>query len=284
MRARLILIALGALLISAGLHAQDAGFTINLEEDWKNARVILSVSRVLDPTIPSLQRAQADAEAAIDAAFTGLLLQSLSPLVVDSSRTVGSLAGADPDFFSWIQGLARAERKETFYLSADFKKAIAGYSFPLFTDKGIASPLFPVQESVLGRRLGFVPTREFSGLLIYAMDPLPAVGGAEEARAAPALFPRLFDEEMNVVFEKGMCAPAALGKWGMVGYEDSPDESAILKRCGTNPLAVVARAVFGRNRTDLVIPTKAVRQILALEENRKLLRDGKVLIIYPSLK
>lgn len=284
MRARLMLIVLGALSVASGLHAQDAGFTTTVEEDWKNTRVILSVSRVLDPTIPSLQRAQADAEAAIDAAFTGLLLQSLSPLVVDSSRTVGSLAGADPAFFSWIQGLARAARKETFHLSSDFKKATAGYSLPLFTDKGIASPLFPGQVSAIGRRLGFVPTREFSGLLIYAMDPLPAMGGAETALAAPALFPRLFDEEMNVFFEKGMCAPATLVSWGMVGYADSADQTAILTRCGANPLTVVARAVFGRNRTDLVIPTLAVRQILALEENRKLLRDGKVLIIYPSLK
>ncbi len=281
MRARLMLIAL---LLASGLHAQDAGFAATVVEDWESARVTLSVSRALDPSIPSIQRAQAEAEAAIDAAFTGLLLQSLAPLVIDSSSTVGSLAGSDPAFFSWIQGLARAARKETFNLSSDFKKAIAGYSLPLFTDKGIASPLFPGQVSAVGRRLGFVPTREFTGLLIYAMDPLPVVGGAEEQRAAPALFPRLFDEEMNVVFEKGMCAPAALGKWGMVGYADSVDDPAVLVRCGTQPLTVVARAVFGRNRTDLVIPTRAVRQILALEENRKLLRDGKVLIIYPSLE
>jgi hypothetical protein len=258
MRVRLLLVIIAALSAAAGLGAQNTGFSVTVDIDWKGARVGLFVSRNLDPSIPSLQKAEDDAETAIDAGFTGLLVESLSSLAVDSSRTVGSLAAADSGFYSWLQSLARTAHKDTLVLSPDFKKATAGYGLSLFTDTGIASPLYPAQDQPISRRLGFVPT--------------------------PALFPRIFDEEMNVVLDKSMCRPAALKKWGMVGYADSVDESAILLRCGTQPLTVVARAVFGANRTDLVISSRAAQQILALPRNIELLKEGKILIVYPALK
>jgi hypothetical protein len=284
MRIRLTLIAAGLIFAAAAPCAMEADFTAVAEMDWEAGRALVSVSRALDPSIPSLQKAENDAETAIDAGFTALLLQSLSPIVLDSSRTIGSLAAADPGFFSRLQSLARNAQKDTLVLSADFKKATAGYAFPLFTEKGIASPLFPAKDAPILRRPGFVATRAFTGLVVYAADPLPAVGGAEKQRAVPAVFPRFFDEEMNVVFDKGMCRLAALGKWGMVGYADSADESAIRARCGETPLIVAARAVFGVNHADLVIPTRAVLQILALEANIEILKEGKVLVIYPALR
>jgi hypothetical protein len=284
MRVRKLVHFLCLLCAAAALHAQEAGSAVSAVFDWKAARVGLSVSRALDQSIPSLQRAQNEAESAIDAGFSALFLEAVSRLVIDSSRTVGSLAGSDPAYFAWIQGLARSARKQTFNLSTDLRTATAGYAIPFFTESGIFSPLIPAEDVRIERRLGYAPTRVFSGLVVYAAEPLPAVGDAVTQNAAPAVFPRLFDEEMNVVFDKTMCRASALKKWGMAGYADSADDAAILARCGKTPLLVVARAVFGANGTDLVIPTRAALQILGLNENIDILKEGKVLIVYPALK
>ncbi len=280
MRIRIPTAAALCLLSAALLFSKDPGFSADAAVDWAKARITVTVSLALDPSIASVQRAQADAEAAIDSSFTGLLLDKLSPIVLDSSRTVGSLAASDPAFFSWIQTVARGARKSSLHLTADLSRVVAGYEIPLFTDKGIAAPLYPAETSALFRRPGFVPTRAFTGIVIYAREPLPLVGEAGNRNAVPAVFPRLFDEEMNVVYEKGMCRPEALAKWGMAGYAESPEDLQAMERCGLYPLVTVARAVFGANRTDLVISSRAVRQILALDSNIELLRQGRVLVIY----
>jgi hypothetical protein len=41
----------------------------------------------------------------------------------------------------------------------------------------------------------------------------------------------------------------------------------------------MARGVFGRNATDLLLPREAARQLLSREGNRQLLREGRILII-----
>ena len=283
MRIRTIIPVIVALGVSAALCAQSPSFSASARFLWKTASARLEVSRALDRSIPSLQRAENEAEAAIDSAFTDLFIQAVSPLVVDSFRTVGGLAASDPGFFSWIQGLARSARKDALFLSPDFAKATAAYGFPFFGDSGIAVPLYPAADSRIPRRLSRAPTMVFTGLVVYAKDPLPEAGGTETAQAVPALFPRLFDEEMNVVFEKGMEKPSALAAWGMVGYADSIEDPAILSRCGRDPLTVVARAVFGANRTDLVISTRAAEQLLCLKENGEIFKEGRVCIVYPEL-
>ncbi len=283
---RMRLLALPVLLTAAAAvaHADSGGFTLQSRVDWKADVLDLTISRALDPSIDALPRAKAEAESALDQAFLGQLAQALAGVVADSSRTLGQLMSEDPGFFSWVQGLARESPMHEVYLSPDFSRLNARYRIPLFGEHGLASSLLPAEDAPIHRGLGFVPTRDFTGLVIYAAEPLPSVGTAREELPVPALFPRLFDEQMNVVLEKGMCRGEAMARWGMVGYADSIDENEILKRTGLHPLRVAARAVFGRNPADLVIPTEAARQLLARTENIDTLKDGKILIIYGSLK
>ena len=81
-----------------------------------------------------------------------------------------------------------------------------------------------------------------------------------------------------------MCSPAALAKWGMVGYADTIDEDAILKRTGQHPLRISARAVFGDHPCDIVIPTDAARRLLSVVQNMELLKECRIIVIYRSLK
>jgi hypothetical protein len=129
------------------------------------------------------------------------------------------------------------------------------------------------------RRLGFVPSRNFTGLVIYAGGELPAHGKDIRQQVRPAVFPTLYDEDMNPVLSVEMCEPTYLRRWGMVAYAESEDDSLLLERIGAAPLRTVARGVFGINATDLLLPKEAVDRLLVREANRELLSQGRILIV-----
>ena len=63
-------------------------------------------------------------------------------------------------------------------------------------------------------------------------------------------------------------------------YEESEArEPGYTERIGLNPLRTMARGVFGKNSTDIIIPREVARQLLAVEENHRLLLEGRVLVV-----
>jgi hypothetical protein len=261
----------------------EPGFAVTSRVDWAGGTIDVEISHVLDPATPSLVRAKGDAETEIQSRLSDFLIRAIVHVTVDSSRTFGDLLGADPDLFERVSELARGGLKDETFLSPDFSSLTVRYSLSLFGAQGIASPLYPSRETPIRRRLGYVTTRKFTGVLISASGVLPESGTTRMAAARPALFPRLWDEQMNLVLEKGMCSPQALARWGMVGYAQALDDPVVSLRAGVLPLRLAARAVFGDKATDIVISTDAVRQILALPENISLLQQGRIVIVYNSL-
>jgi hypothetical protein len=265
------------------LVVDEAGLNVYAKMDWSAAMLTIDVTKQLDPTVAALPQAKGDAETEIESRLGEFVTAALSTVVVDSSHTYGDLLGNDPALFSRTSALAEEAQQSEISLSDDLTHLFARYSLPLFGLQGAASPFYPSRSEPIRRRLGWVPTRPFTGLLIYAKGMLPAVGTNGAAQARPALFPRIFDESMTLVMEKGMCSPEALAKWGMVGYAMSLDDQVVVVRAGELPLRLVARGVFGDNSTDLVIPREGALQLLTLPENRKLLEDGRIVIVYDSL-
>jgi hypothetical protein len=283
MRKTLLVLWLFVLVAVCGA-AEQAGFSVQVSVDWKAGALGVTVARSLSPAISATPRAQADAEAAIDSSFLGLLFGAISPVIFDSGHTMGDLLSSNAGFFSWMNSLGSAAVKDRLSLTPDFTTLVAHYTFPLFGNGGIGAPFYPAQDAPIPRRLGYVPTKAFTGLVVYAGDKLPSVGESGERYAAPALFPRLFDQDMNIVLDRSMVKPEILSKWGMVGYTDVIDDNEILLRAGREPLRIAARAVFGTNGTDLVISNEAAHQLLTLSENLEMLKEGKILVIYRSLK
>ena len=202
----------------------------------------------------------------------------------DRLATVGELAAEDPGFFESLHALARAARPEAVFLSSDLARLTVRWIFPLFGERGLTGYLVPEREAAMRRPLGYAASRAYTGLVIHAQGPLPSVGTGTTAVPLPALFPRIWDENMDLVLEKGQVRAAALRAWGMVGCLDRLDEEAIRRRAGTDPLRVAARAVFGRLPVDVVIPVEAARQLLTVPQNVEALRLGRVCIVYDRLE
>jgi hypothetical protein len=265
------------------LHAAEA-VTVRPRLAWAAGELVLTAERGLDPNIPSIVRAKSEAQADLEARISPQLAEALAPVAVDSSHTVGELAAENPGFFESLHGLARAARPEAVFLSADLARLTVRWIFPLFGERSVTGSLLPGREAAMRRPLGSAASRAFTGLLIHAQGALPAVGTGATAVLRPALFPRIWDENMDLVLEKAQVRAAALKERGMVGYLDRLDEVAILKRAGPDPLRVAARAVFGRLPVDVVIPVEAARQLLSVPQNVEALREGRICIVYDRLE
>ncbi len=221
------------------------------------------------------------AERDLEAALPDLFLRFAPSLVVDSWHTLGALVQGSEAALASLSQIARRGTLEDSRMSEDLRSVHVAWSFPLFGRQGLVAGL--VSHTVplpVPRSLADAPTTRYSGLVIYAAEPLPARGTTEQRLPRPALFPRIYDTAMNLVLERLMCEPASLARWGMVAYTDDPSDPGPADRIGPNPLRVFARGVFGRNDTDLLIPAESADRLLSSEDNRRLLREGRILVVY----
>ena len=135
-----------------------------------------------------------------------------------------------------------------------------------------------VEAVALDAPLGYSPSRAYTGILIYAGDELPVRGERVSGKLRPCLFPRIYDEDMRIVLERGKVDPEVLAERGPVGYARATTTKAE-DRIGEDPLRIMAVAVFGTNRTDVILSREDADRIFALPENRELVRQGKVLVV-----
>jgi hypothetical protein len=272
-------------LLTAGLaRAEERGLIVKPRAQWQPGQLAVEVSFDLDPMTDSLPRAKWNAETEIESRRGDFLVEAVSALAVDSSRTFGDMLAGDPSLFQSIRGRALEAPRVALFLSPDFRRLIARYLVPFFGETGIASAVAHGEQSPIRRRLGYAASRTFTGILISARGKLPAGGSSAEAALVPALFPRIFDQEMDLVLDRSMVSPETISHWGMVGYASSLEDSVVTTRAGLDPLRIAARAVFGKNPTDIVISEEAARQILTVPENIELLRQGKIVVVCEGLE
>ncbi len=93
---------------------------------------------------------------------------------------------------------------------------------------------------------------------------------------------------MNLIFERNMVNPETVKRAGMVTYinadavfQDTPSgmDETLIRLVGNNPLRIIAQGVFGVHPTDPIINREDALIILSNEENRRLLREGRVIIV-----
>lgn len=124
-----------------------------------------------------------------------------------------------------------------------------------------------------------VPSRAFSGIIIDARGAYPVHGEYVKSEVFACFFPQIWDDQMNIIYEKNIVSPAVVTETGLTGYHYSDNVSDYEDRVGSDPLYIKATQVYGRNRTDPVIKRRDALKILTVPENIKLLQEGKVVIL-----
>jgi hypothetical protein len=273
------------LLIFSLLSAAAAGQTLSggATLNWERGELVLDIRLELGPELRLRPTARSLAEAEIEKQLPALFLDAVTDLPLDSYTTLGERLEEDPELFRRFQALGSAGKKSLSRFSPDLGHVEVRYTYSFYGEAGLIVPLIRhTRARPLPRVLGFVPARSFTGLVIYAEGAFPAHGKSGEEAIRPALLPDLYDEDMNLICSAADLDPAALARWGMTAYVrgvDRLEAGGFDERVGLNPLRTMARGVFGRNSTDIILPREVARQLLSRNENQLLLQQGRILVI-----
>jgi hypothetical protein len=222
----------------------------------------------------------------INAEYPGMVRPHILSILVDSSNTLYDLTDRGEFSLGNAAAIARSASRVPPTSSADLTRLSAAYTIDLTS---ISALLIRHSRAMdIPRPLIPVPAASYTGIIILAYEELPVHGRNAAALPAPCLFPKVWDTEMNLIYERNMLDPGSTAKTTMVRYVSrdaifrpgpsglSPELAALV---GGNPLRILARGVFGINPTDPIIDREDALSILSSEANRRLLREGRVAIV-----
>ncbi len=124
-----------------------------------------------------------------------------------------------------------------------------------------------------------VASRPYTGIIIDARGALEVQGEFITDTAKPCFFPKIWDSDMNLIYERNMMDSAKAKKQSIIVYDYSDNETRYKDRVGTDPMRIIANKIYGQNRTDPVISRQDALRILSVPENRRLFESGKVVIL-----
>ena len=246
-----------------------------LDTDWAGNEIVMTLTREVEEFTPA-ERSRVYREAGSDMA--GSFISAAADLQIDSATRLSDWILMNPRKLSDLTARIEAAPLEAGTYSREFGSLSLRYRIPLFPD--IAGAFIEHRSGYSPpASLFYVPSASFSGILIYASGELPVHGENRSAPLEPALFPRIWDSEMNLLFESRMMDREELLKSGPVGYAESLDAQTIAERIGRNPVRILARGVFGLTPTDPIIPRDDALAILNSPNGTELLRSGKIMIV-----
>ncbi|MDR1748272.1 MAG: OmpA family protein, partial [Spirochaetaceae bacterium] len=207
----------------------------------------------------------------------GLIKDALLSIPLDSSINIGDAVLQETLSLADMTNLIDSGKKTPGFFSSGLETMSINHTLSLIDICALLvshdSPYTPRMP------LDSVPSRGYSGIIIDARGELPVYGEYVTAKTEPALFPKIWDDSMNLLYERNMVDPAAAKTQGIVVYSSSLSEREYERRVGRDPLRITARQVYGTNRTDPVISRQDALRILTVEENLELFRQGRVVIL-----
>jgi hypothetical protein len=276
------------LLILSPLRAQESQdrFSSSCSVNWAKGEINAQVHFNLASEGIKLPVGRFMAEEILDESYPALLRPYLFPLKVDSSSTVHSLIGNGELSLDDLDTISSGAVKIPPNISTDFTRMTGRYT--VFTEKFSAFLLRHRIAREPSKPLIPSSTAEYTGIIIIAEQELPVRGRRARVLAEPCLFPKIWDTNMELIYERTMFKSGREAGNRMVRYalpesifRPTPsgldDDLAAL--AGNYPLRILAREVFGINPTDLVIDRDDAVKILSTENNRRLLTEGKVVFV-----
>ena len=275
-----------------GIFAQpDMGIAGSVE--WEAMRLNAAISLDLASAGIRIPSGRTRAQSLLSAGFLNLLRPSILELQVDSSSTVADIIARGQISMQEIEAIALRADSVAPALSPDMQKISASYSISM--ESFVSALLSHNRPSPVSRILNPISTARYTGIIIIAADELPVYGMRSTALAIPCLFPKIWDSEMNLIYDRNMletarqetdfqnAAWANTVRYSSIDniFENNPSglSARLQEIAGHRPLRIFARGVFGTNPTDLIIDRSDALLILSSEENRRLLSQGRIVFI-----
>jgi hypothetical protein len=251
--------------------------------EWDTLRIKSTVSLDLIQAGIKLPSGRTQGESFLNSGYLTLIQPNIMDLQVDSSSTVADLIIRGEFGLLEAENLALKAQSVPPALSSDLRKISASYTMNL-SDVS-AALLRHNRPSPVMRTLIPVSSAQYTGIIVIADDKLPLYGMRSSSLAVPCLFPKIWDSNMNLIYERNMLET---NKNTMVHYapsnsifQDNPSGLApeIIEVTGDRPLRIFARALYGINPTDLIIDNNDAMLIISSNDNRRLLSEGRVVFI-----
>lgn len=268
---------------TAGIGFAQTKININGTVEWEKMEINATVSLNLASAGIKLPSGRTQGEMLIAAEYIRLIRPNILNLQVDSASNIADLIDRGEWSLPELENLALEARNVPPALSPDFLSLSASYSLGI---GGISAALVRHNRPVaIPRTLSPVAAPAYTGIIIIAAESLPVHGKKTAALPLPCLFPKIWDTGMNLIFERNMLDPsrklmvcyAPAGNIFRAGPSGlSPEIAAIT---GDRPLRILARGVFGITPTDPIIDRDDAMLIISSVENRRLLQEGRVVII-----
>ena len=268
-----------ALALSALITAAAAPTTIASESsiDWTKGTFSSAVTLDMEKAGIKMPSGKNAAVTRIETELPALIKDPLLSLYVNSWQQLGDLVLSDYIELEQVTDIIDAGKRTPGVFTDGGSLLRANHTIQL---TAISDPLirhhYPYKNA---KPIEDVASRAYSGIIIDARGTLPVQGEFISDDVYPCFFPQVWDDRMNLIYERNMGDPDLEREQQMVLYHWSDNESLYQDRIGTDPLHIHARKVYGRFRTDPVISRNDALKILAVPENLELLRQGKVVIL-----
>ncbi|MDR0289667.1 MAG: polymerase [Treponema sp.] len=274
---------IGIFLFCGSLAFGQADINIDGAVEWDKMEINAVVSLNMASAGLRLPSGRTQSEALIANEYIRLIRPGILNIQVDSSSNIADLVSRGEWNPLDVDAIAMQVRSVPAALSPDFNSLLASYTLDI---DGISAALIRHQRpSEVPSTLTPVSAPAYTGIVIIAAEALPIRGAKSSILLQPCLFPKIWDADMTLIFERNMLDTNAVS---MVRYFPareifarspsglSPEIAAVV---GSHPLRIFASGVFGIQPTDPIISREDAMQIISNESNRKLLRDGRVAII-----
>lgn len=259
-------------------HAQtNSQLTSKSKIDWTTKTFVTQISLDVKGTNMILPAGRNSAESLIKIKTPGMVKDALFSLFVDNQNYFGDKVVDENITVEEVTKIIENGKQSPILYSNDGNSVsttnsinVNDISRDLIKHKHPYTPEMPITT---------VSTRAYTGIIIDARGALPVHGEYVKSEVYPSFFPTIWDEEMNIIYEKNIVDKEISQTSGIAQFDWKDDFIRYQERIGLDPLYIKAFKVYGRNRTDPVIHKKDALKILSQKENRELLKKGKVLLL-----
>src|SRR5574344_2021477 len=206
-----------------------------------------------------------------------LIKDPLLSLYVDDTQTIGDLVLQGTLTLEEITRIISAGKQTPAYFAANGTDLQTKH---LLSCRDIGSPLVKHHTPYsINTPIEHIASRAYTGIIIDARGTLPIQGEFTSSVVSPCLFPRIYNENMDLLYERNMVDPTIAKQTNIVYYGSDDRKETYIDRVGKDPLWITAKKVYGVNRCDPVISHDDYLKIATIPSNVTLLTQGHIVLL-----
>ncbi len=245
--------------------------------NWTKCNFVSDVSMDVEKAGIPLPSGKATSVKEIEMKLPVLVKDPLLSIYVDDSKSLGDLVLDGTITLEKLTRIIDNSRKTPAVFAKGGGSLLTKHTINL---QEITSSLIKHHRPYTKRQpIERISSRSYTGIVLDARGLLPVHGEFSESKVFPCLFPKVYKENMDLVYERNMVNVDVAKKNGIVYYSSSDFVDDYKDRVGTDPLWITVKKVYGVNRCDPVISEDDYLRIVSVDANLNLIKNGRLVIL-----